>query len=245
MSNAINIQLDKLKGLPVKNPITPFEYLKQPINPAVIGPLNSAQVKGLIGQLEASNNTTPTSTAVDGIGIYALPALQLEQAGFLKTGTTETYLKSGGDAASVLNSPAVWTGKNGISTLARFFESNTQQASAAFSVLQFAYSSMVKQGIFSGANVNSIAAMLYGSARFNIETMILWSKGQVSGALVTSINTAAKQGTYAISFVNDLPLGTSGQGLATGFTQVTNRKLIDTVVSNILNNNKIPRPRFG
>lgn len=245
MSNAINIQLDKLKGLPVQSGMTASDFLKQPINPTAIGPLNPAQVKGLVGQLEASNRSTPTLITVNGIGIYAIPPLQLEQAGFLKIGTTETYLKGGGNVAAVLNSPAVWTGKNGVSTLSRFFESNTQQASAAFNVLQYAYNSLVKQGVFNGANVNSVGAMLYGSVKFNIENMILWSKGQVSGTIVNSINQAAKQGSYAVSFVNDLPLGTSGQAVATGFTQVTNRKLIDTVVSNILNNNKIPRPRFG
>jgi hypothetical protein len=245
MTSPVDIQLDKLKGLPVQNGINASDFLKQPINPTAIGPISSAQVKGLLGQLEASNKIAPTAVTINGVGAYGIPPQQLELAGFLKTGTTETYLKGGANVTTVLNSPAVWTGKNGISSLSGFIANNTQQATAAFTVMQSAYNSLAKQGNLSATSVNGISAMLYGSVKFGTENMVLWSRGQASGNIVNQINQAAKQGSFAIGFVNELPLGASGQAVATGFAQVTNRNLIDTVVSRILNNNKIPRPKFG
>lgn len=240
----VDIQLDKLKGLPVQNGLTPSDFLKQPINPNNIGPVNAAQVKGLLGQLEASTRLSIAGT-ISGIGTYGIPPQQLEAAGYLKVGTTEAYLKGEANVVTVLNSPAVWTGKNGISSLARFLESSTQQATGAYNVMLAAYTTLAKQGALSGTSVNGVSAMLYGSLKYGTETMVSWSKGQSSGNMVNSINQAAKQGSFAIGFVNDLPLGATGQSVATGFTQVTNRKVIDTVVARILNNNKIPKPKFG
>ena len=245
MTSQVDTQLAKLIGAPVQNAVTISDFIKQSLVPPTVGPLSSAEIKAMLGQLQASSQQTLTTVTAQAIGIYGIPPAQIEQAGYLKPGTTESYLKNSANVVSVLNSPAVWTGKNNVFNIKLFLASQAVQANAAIDVFNAAYSTLAKQGILTGASVNGVGSMLQGSLRFGTEAMSAWSKGQSPGIIVAQINQVAKQGSYAVTFARDLPAGISGTGPAVGFQKRVNRSLLDSVVLRILGSKKIPPPNYG
>jgi hypothetical protein len=227
MTSQVDTQLAKLIGAPVQNAVTISDFIKQSLVPPTVGPLSSAEIKAMLGQLQASSQQTLTTVTAQAIGIYGIPPAQIEQAGYLKPGTTESYLK------------------NSVFNIKLFLASQAVQANAAIDVFNAAYSTLAKQGILTGASVNGVGAMLQGSLRFGTEAMSAWSKGQSPGIIVAQINQVSKQGSYAVTFARDLPAGISGTGPAVGFQKRVNRSLLDSVVLRILGSKKIPPPNYG
>jgi hypothetical protein len=71
-----------------------------------------AQASKLVGQ-----GAGTISNAL-GVGKFGLDAPQLEKAGLVKPGTAAAFLAQGdNDLVSVLKSPTVWTGKEGVKSL--------------------------------------------------------------------------------------------------------------------------------
>jgi hypothetical protein len=71
-----------------------------------------AQASKLVGQ-----NASTISNAL-GAGKFGFDASQLERAGLVKPGTAAAFLAAGeNDLTSVLKSPTVWTGKDGVKSL--------------------------------------------------------------------------------------------------------------------------------
>ena len=87
-----------------------------------------------LDQLDVRSTLSQASKLVDqaanqvsnelGAGKFGFDAQQLERAGVLKPGTFSTYLADGtANLTSVLNSPAVWTGANGITDVNKLLSS--------------------------------------------------------------------------------------------------------------------------
>ena len=117
-STAVGTISGLIKGTPTSG-INVADFAKQ--GPALTG-LGSmslpdvtstlAQASKLVGQ----SADTISNTA--GAGKFGLDASQLERWGLVKPGTAATFLAQGGsDLTSVLKSPTVWTGRDGVKSL--------------------------------------------------------------------------------------------------------------------------------
>jgi hypothetical protein len=101
--------------------INTASFVAQPRAKAV-GILTPTQVQGLTAAAAVQPSTTATQET--GVGTYGLNSPQLEQTGYLKPGTSCRFMCQEDPAApnpdnflSVLKSPAVWTGKDSITSL--------------------------------------------------------------------------------------------------------------------------------
>ena len=85
--------LPVLTDVPINNGITVADYVDQTTVTEGIGPLSTAQVQAVMAAVAASV-CQPADVVTDetGVGKYGLSAQQLEDAGYLKCGTTARFL---------------------------------------------------------------------------------------------------------------------------------------------------------
>lgn len=146
-----------LTTVPVANPVTQADVVlaKSGLGPKAIGSLSSPQVQTLLGQLAASTaQDAELLTQEKGLGLFGLNALQLERAGYLKPGTVDRYL--GGPAVNTfsnpdnfvatLQSPSVWTGKDGITSAELLQADADKQNMIQQNLMQESYATLVANG---------------------------------------------------------------------------------------------------
>jgi hypothetical protein len=82
-----------LTDVPINNGITVADYVDQSTVTEGIGPLSTSQVQAVMAAIAASV-CQPANVVTDelGVGKYGLSAQQLEDAGYLKCGTTARFL---------------------------------------------------------------------------------------------------------------------------------------------------------
>jgi hypothetical protein len=82
-----------LTDVPINNGITVADYVDQSTVTEGIGPLSTSQVQAVMAAIAASV-CQPADVVTDelGVGKYGLSAQQLEDAGYLKCGTTARFL---------------------------------------------------------------------------------------------------------------------------------------------------------
>lgn len=119
LANQAVVGLSKsIGGVPTQG-ISVADFAKQGPALAGIGNLSKADVTGTLAQ--ASKLVGQSSDQISnelGAGKFGFDATQLEKAGLVKPGTAAAFLSSGeSDLTSVLKSPTVWTGKDGVKSL--------------------------------------------------------------------------------------------------------------------------------
>jgi hypothetical protein len=92
-SGGIISSLPVLTDVPINNGITVADYVDQTTVTEGIGPLSTAQVQAVMAAVAASV-CQPADVVTDelGVGKYGFSAQQLEDAGYLKCGTTARFL---------------------------------------------------------------------------------------------------------------------------------------------------------
>jgi hypothetical protein len=85
--------LPVLANVPINNGIDVADYVDQTTVTESIGPLSTTQVQAVLAAIAASV-CQPADVITDelGVGKYGLSAQQLEDAGYLKCGTTARFL---------------------------------------------------------------------------------------------------------------------------------------------------------
>ena len=85
--------LPVLSNVPINNGITVADYVDQSTVTEGIGPLSTSQVQAVMAAVAASV-CQPADVVTDelGVGKYGFSAQQLEDAGYLKCGTTARFL---------------------------------------------------------------------------------------------------------------------------------------------------------
>ena len=88
-------QLTGLPGLadvPLQSAMNAADFVKQKVPNFSIGSLSPAEVQGLMAQTAAtSGQSADAVTAVNGIGKYGLSLDKLEETGYIKPGTAQSY----------------------------------------------------------------------------------------------------------------------------------------------------------
>ena len=85
--------LPPLSDVPVTNGITTADYLAQTTVVESIGPLAPSQVQAVLASIAAFVcQPADVITTESGVGKYGLNATQLEEAGYLKPGTSARFL---------------------------------------------------------------------------------------------------------------------------------------------------------
>jgi hypothetical protein len=208
-----------LATVPILQAVSASDVLKQGAASISIGSLNTSQVTGLLAQAQSLTATARsllpagTSPLAAGIGTYGLSPSQLEQQGFLKPGTVATYFSAGVDPEklqSLLASPSMWTGKNGVSNLGGFVTNSKLQSEAQQSVMNAGMSQLKKLGVVNGLeSAKNLGGLVQAASKFGATDVAAWAAGKAPAGLAGQINDVAKSGQQAVNLVtnqlNSLP----------------------------------------
>jgi hypothetical protein len=193
-----------LNQTPVVNPLDQADYVNLPRGygfPA-IGPLTPQQVQAGATQTVVTTDQPADEVTVElGLGLYGQNCVQLEKAGFLKPGTATRFmdndpidLPNPKNFVQILQTPSVWTGKDGITSLTKYLSDPIKQTQAQINLMQQSYQSLVGAGLVTDIVNNPVslsAGRIFSGVTGNLETLnaqkLLDSastiRGQVSDAL--------------------------------------------------------------
>jgi hypothetical protein len=193
-------------------------------------------------QLNDSNEPVYVGEELDqrGVGIYGQSPSSLILTGYLKPATL-TLIVSPEMTATVLNTPAVWTGLYGVQSLLDYLNSAILQNISQVALLAGSYQGLLDAGYITGNESSRyLATFLQPAAKYGVTAVINWIEGRTSPDLSAKITTAAKQGQYAIDFVTANAAEITLAPELPGFTNTIQRQDLDAAVAQIIGNNKIP-----
>ena len=194
-----------LINTPLTRPITQANLVNigtDQLPAAAIGPLGSTQVQGILAQIaNLVDQASDVMSDDKGVGQYGLSCVQLEQAGYVKPNTWQRFIFDPAPLTSVLAAPGIWTGKDGIVSVAQFLNNAGTQTRAMTSLLQDGYRGLVSGGIITPATTQAITAgvgQVYTAVNSVASSLTNTVIGDV-GALVTNAGRFGSAATAAWS----------------------------------------------
>jgi hypothetical protein len=216
-----------LINTPLENPITQANIAaiaSTGFTAPAIGALSNTQVQALMAQVvNTVNQPATTATDVQGIGQYGFSCQQLEMAGYVKPGTWQQFIKSGPSTLTeVLNAPGIWTGLNGIYTLADFLNSTFAQNDSQATLMQNGYDSLKAAGVITtpGAqNISAVVGEVYTGSNVALTTATTTVTNTVNGQVAALITNSSQYGTeLTAQWAQGLPPVTNLTSNLTGIT---------------------------
>jgi hypothetical protein len=252
-----------LSQVALQNPINSADYSQAgtPLGVTPVGPLTTSQTQAILAQVvnlvDQDANTVSTNK---GVGQYGFTPNGLEQAGYLKPGTSNYP-----DYNCVVGTPEVWTGKNGVYSLASVLGNPATQGQIQTEIMQNGYDALTAsgtiqttpeppvslaqgqvyttQGLSSLSPVALIAGAAAASGSLNgLVTSAIAGTKSISGLLanantslptLTSINSLLSQPITNISTLASGAVNDITQGLTNLPTNVINSA--NNLVTNTLN----------
>ena len=241
-----------LSGTPVINGINAADFVTQPAVSKPVGSLSITEVQGLIAQAaKSANQSVDTISNTNGIGQFGFTPTQLESVGYLKPDTVQRFLTDGANITSVLSSPIVWTGKNGVTTLSVIISDSKIQNTVQYDLLQKGlidikkYNPKIGNASITSVNSQELGGIVQAVAKFGANEINKWLQGKASSGLVGNIKIIARSGEYAISIVNNkFPENIKGMDTPTAVSGTVTLTTLNRAVTGIIGNEKIPVQSF-
>jgi hypothetical protein len=247
-----------ITGLPVTAPINDADFTKvaagiksisavSPIGPMSIPEVNGvlAQAKNLIGQ------AADKLSNAKGLGEFGLNVSQLETAGYVKPGT-KALLESGTNLlTSVVKSPAVWTGKDGIKSATDLLNNPGKQSLIQQDLMTKGVAALGAVGIpVKNLSSQGLAGMALNAAKDlpSAEAFVkgLPIPGDATGAVQAAFGNAVRDGAFAVNLVNTkVPAAFKQQETPVPAADTVSRGTVDAASSRVLGNDKVPPPNYG
>jgi hypothetical protein len=198
----------------------------------------------LLSDWQLNDNGDPVylgaEIATRGIGIYGQTPAGLTLTGYLKPGTL-SLITNPDMTITVLNTPAVWTGQNGITSLLDYLNDPILQNLAQIDIMTGAFQGLLDAGILTGGESAKFqATFLQPATRYGVNAVLSWVNDTAGTDLVNNILVVARQAQYAIDFVdsysNLLNVGID----IPGFDNTVLRDDLDLALTDIIGNPKVP-----
>lgn len=178
-----------------------------------------------------------------GVGKFGFDAQQLERAGVLKPGTFSTFLSSGTNSlTSVLNSPSVWTGLDGLTNMSKLLDSIPSQDKIQQTLMNQGLSAVKSLGIPTGKlTPESLAGTALNAAK-SVTDMMSFAKGlPLPAGTKAAISTVQSAAAFAVKFAkqgaND---AVRQEDPAAPATDTVDRATVDAAATRVTGNDKIP-----
>jgi hypothetical protein len=233
-----------LAQIPVKNPINQTNYIQvtsSPTGPVGLGPtgvgiLSATQTQALMAQLAATTQgNVDTLTQEIGIGKYGFNCQQLEKAGLIKPGYCERYCPTNSSTGAnpdnfvdFMNSPAPWTGINGVTSANAIVGNQALQNTIQENLFQQSYTQLVSNGTIvppSSAATTASTGQVYDTTGTLVTTSAL-------ALLSVGLNGGAN-GLFSSSSVTSLynqaasTLGSIGNSISDAFSGLSSVSMGD------------------
>jgi hypothetical protein len=196
-----------------------------------------AQANKLVGQ--AANQVSNTL----GVGKFGLNASQLETAGLIKPGIAQSFLASGTNSlTSVLKSPTVWTGKDGIKSLTSLLDSVSKQDAVQQTLMTVGKNALDQVGIPTNKlNATALSGTLTNAAK-SVPDTVKWAQGLPLPTDVKSdLNKVAGASAFAVNFTNSkVPEEFKAQVVPPVAADTVDRDTLNAAASRVTGNSKIP-----
>lgn len=178
--------------------------------------------------------------ATRGVGIYGQTPDNLVLVGLLKSAALSLIVNPS-MTITVLNTPAAWTGVYNINSLADYLNSPGVQNQSQLALYEGAYQGLLDANVLIGTeSPRYIATFLQPAVRYGVDAVVAWLQGSLSSDLAAMVLIAARQGQYAIDFVDTYGAELNVATDPGNSNNTVARDQLDQVVTEIIGNPKIP-----
>jgi hypothetical protein len=198
----------------------------------------------LLPDWQLNNNQDPVylgaEIATRGIGVYGQTPAGLILTGYLKPGTL-SLITAPSLTFTVLNTPAVWTGQNGIESLLDYLDEPVLQNLAQIDIMTGAFQGLLDAGILSGGeSARYQATFVQPATRYGVNAVVSWVNNTASTELTNNILLVARQAQYAVDFTDTYSSLLNAGIDVPGFENTVDRQDLDQAVTDIIGNPKVP-----
>jgi hypothetical protein len=191
-------------GAAATNGINVADFAKQIPALGAIGGLSAADVTGTLAQASklVGQGASTISNAL-GVGKFGFDAPQLEKAGLVKPGTAAAFLAQGdNDIVSVLKSPTVWTGKEGVKSLDGLLSNAGLQDKVQQDLMKTGLDGLKSVGIPTDKFSPQALSGLATNAAKSVTDTVSWAKNApgLPAEVKDQFNAAATNGAFAVNF---------------------------------------------
>ena len=244
--------------LPVTSPINTADFTKIAggIAPAgalsALGPMSVPEVNGVLAQAKNLVGQAATSLSnTKGLGEFGLSIGQLETAGYVKPGTKALLASGGSLFASVVKSPAVWTGKDGIKSATDLLNNVPKQSQIQQDLMAKGVAGLAAVGVpVQNLSSQGLAGMALNAAKDlpSAEAFVkgLPIPGDATGALQAEFSAAVRDSAFAVNLVQTkIPTEFKQQDIPVPADNTVKRGTLDAASSRVIGDEKVPPPNYG
>ena len=251
VSKATNGITSALSKTGVANGINPGNFVKALPALGSIGNLDTSQVTGTLAQAsKLVNQPTNIVSNFGGAGNFGLDVNQLEKAGYVKPGIAAKYVSAGQNSiTSVLNSPSVWTGKDGVNQVQNMLTNPAAQTKVQQTLMTTGLAQVKSLGLPTDQLSPQVLSGVALNAAKDVTSTLSWAKGQtanLSPDLVAKFNQTAKDASFAVNLVDEKIANESlNIKQVTGSVGTINRTTLNAAVGRVIGNDKIPSLNYN
>jgi hypothetical protein len=270
-AGAANNIYETVSAQPVQRAVTVEQVISETISPVTAGTLTVDQITVMTAQsaanvsalypaydangvlrpgFELDENNNPVYVGPDlgsasrGVGVYAQSPSALVSTGMVNPAAL-TLIQTGVSPQTVLESTANWTGQFGINSLSDYLSNRTLQNVVQIGLVIAAYQGLKDRGILKGdESPRYTATFVQPATTYGVDSVTQWVDGFASSNQVDALTVVARQGQYAIDFVEAYGAEINLLDTVPTGTFEADREDIDQVVANIIGNPKVPVPQY-
>lgn len=217
---AINAMVN-LGQVPVQSPIDQADIILakgQLLSATAVGTLDAFQIQTIMAQaIKLVDQPSDVISQEKGVGKYGLSCYQLERTGYVKPGISGRYIETNlSDFVSVMNTPSIWTGKNGVVSLDDILSDSTQQDVIFNTLLEQGYAGLQASGVIEKPPEAEVAT----------ETSWLYTDAGLQPLGDNTVYTTNEDGTIGVNTFGLVPT-TSYSTLESGVTNESSTCSVD------------------
>ena len=232
----------------VTSPINTANFVKQIPALGPIGSMSSSDVSGVLAQSKnIVNQGARILSNTNGAGSFGLNVPQLETAGILKPGTAALAAASGASLSSVLKSPAVFTGANGIKNIDSLLANAPLQSAVQQDLMAKGTAALGAVGIpVASLSAQGLAGVSLSAAKSVPNTEALLKGLPSSADAKAQFNTLVKDGSFAVNLAQSkVEPVFKAETTPVAASDTVDRSTLTGATNRILGNDKIPAPDFA
>ena len=246
-TSAVNSALASAGGAPIAG-INTANFVKQATALAPIGSMNVTQVTGVLAQAKnLVGQAYDKMTDLKGVGSFGFDLKQLEASGIIKPGTSKLLESGASKLTSILKSPSVFTGKDGITSAKSLLSSVPTQDKLQQGLMATGVAGMKSLGIPTDSlDPSKLAGLALGAAKSlpNVDSLV---KGlPLPAGVKAGLDAAIKDGAFAVKLTDlKIPPAVKLEEVPVVASATVNRETVTAATGRVLGNEKIPPPEYG
>jgi hypothetical protein len=243
-STAVGTISGLIKGTPTSG-INVADFAKQGPALGALGSMSLPDVTGTLAQASklVGQGAATISNAL-GAGKFGLDASQLERWGLVKPGTASTFLGPGGsDLTSVLKSPTVWTGKDGVKSLDGLLNNDGLQNKIQQGLMTSGVADLKSLGIPTDKLTPQALSGLAANAAKSVSDTLDWAKNTpgLPADIKANFDASAVNSAFAVNLTQTkIDPSTLQEYKPVAAENTVNAETLNAAAKRIVGNAKVP-----